>query len=240
MQPYTILAKYYDKFTDKDCDYVRWSQYLYRIARAHGVKNVADLACGTGKMTELLARYGFALTGVDVSADMLNEARSKTCRAAFVQQDMRKLRLLSPTDMAVCVNDGVNYLKQSEVTPFFRQVAANLKEGAPFVFDVSSPDKLRNQLGDNVFYWDDDGETLLWSNRFCGDCVKMELTLFVADGDGRYSRFDERHVQYVHTREQLTDALAEAGFEVREVSDCYGSEKNLNFRLTFYAVKRYI
>lgn len=237
MQPnYSILAKYYDKFTQNDCDYVSWSQYLYKIATARGVREVVDLACGTGKMTALLSEQGLKLTGVDVSNEMLNEARAK-CRANFIQQDMRKFQLTHAQDMAVCVNDGVNYLKPSELTPFFECVAANIKNGAPFVFDVSSPYKLTERIGNNVFYLDDEEETLLWSNTLKGNCVQMNLTLFVANGKG-YDRYDERHTQYIHTQSEVEQALEIAGFTIAEVTAEYGKKVAFNSsRLTFYAVK---
>ena len=237
MDIYSVLAKYYDEFTDKDCDYTSWSQYLYDVAKLYNCNEIVDIACGTGKMTELLCKRGFALTGADASVDMLNVARTK-CRANFVRQDMRRLQLAHPVSMAVCVNDGVNYLKPAELAPFFERVAANITSGAPFVFDVSSPYKLRETLGNNVFYRDYEQETLLWCNTLRDDSVQMELTLFVKDGE-IYRRFDERHVQYIHTRLQIEQALTAARFQIREVSDSYGHALAPHSpRITFYAVKR--
>ena len=235
---YSILAKYYDKFTHKDCDYERWSQYLYNVALCHNAREVVDVACGTGKMTKLLCERGLKLIGVDQSLQMLAEAQIK-CKANFVQQDMKKLQLVHPVDMAICVNDGVNYLKPTELLATFSRVSANLKSGAPFVFDVSSAYKLTNTIGNEVFYWDDEGETLLWSNKQREGSVEMNLTLFVANGNGSYDRFDERHVQYAHTEQQIVDALVQSGFEVKEVSADYGHKPNATSqRLTFYAINK--
>ena len=237
-QNYSILAGYYDKFTHKDCDYVRWSQYLYNAIQKHTVCEIADIACGTGKMTKLLAERGAKLIGIDQSVDMLNVARSK-CKAVFVQQDMVKLQLPHRVDMAICVNDGVNYLKPNELQPFFERVAVNVKQGAPFIFDVSSEYKLKNIVSNNVFYLDDERETLLWTNSANGNSVEMNLTLFVDDGSGRYERFDERHVQYVHTLSEVENALTNAGFHPVEITSDYGEQLNATSqRITFYAVKQ--
>lgn len=121
MKNYSILAKYYDRFSHNDCDYESWSQYLLNEAKKRHVKTVADIACGTGKMSVLLWRSGLAVTGVDCSEEMLCQAADK-CRGVFVLQDMRRLQLTQPVDMAVCVNDGVNYLKPNEVQPFFAEL----------------------------------------------------------------------------------------------------------------------
>ncbi|MCH5156324.1 MAG: methyltransferase domain-containing protein [Clostridiales bacterium] len=237
-QNYSILAGYYDKFTHKDCDYERWSQYLYNIAKKHTVCEIVDIACGTGKMTKRLSDLGLRAIGIDRSIDMLNVAQTK-CKAKFVQQDMTKLQLAHAVDMAICINDGVNYLKPSELVPFFKRVAANVKQGAPFVFDVSSEYKLTQIVGSNVFFWDDEGETLLWSNSFKGDTVEMNLTLFVDDGNGRYVRHDERHLQYIHTVSYVQSALDNAGFEVIEVSSDYGEPLSATSqRISFYATKK--
>lgn len=233
---YAFLAKYYDEFISQDCDYVSWSQYLLSKACSHNVKTVVDVACGTGKMTKLLAGAGLAVTATDVSREMLNQAVGG-CQATFVLQDMRRLKMLRAMDMAVCVNDGVNYLKGSELTAFFMRVADNLKCGAPFIFDISSEYKLTQTIGDNVFYRDCDDQTLLWTNKSGKNQVTMELTLFVKQGE-LYRRFDERHTQYIHSRTDVEAALSRAGFNVCEVTANYGQPlKSDSQRITFYTVK---
>ena len=235
---YSVLAKYYDRFTQNDCDYDGWSQYLYGIAKSHGAKEFVDIACGTGKMTKLMVDKGYKVIGVDASEEMLAVARTK-CKAIFVKQDMRKLDLPHAVDMAICINDGANYLKGSELVDFFKAVSRCLKPRAPFVFDVSSPYKLQTVVGNNVFYYDSESETLLWSNSASTDSVEMNLTLFVADGKGKYTRFDEHHVQFVHTDEHIRSALDVAGFDLSQITADYGhavTDKSL--RRCYYAIKR--
>ena len=235
---YSILAKYYDRFTHKDCDYLRWSQYLYNVAQAYNAHEVVDIACGTGKMTKCLSELGLKLIGIDQSVEMLSQAREKS-KANFVQQDMRKLNLAHQVDMAICVNDGVNYLAPHELELFFQRVAASLKDNAPFVFDVSSEYKLNEIVGNNVFYWDDEHETLLWSNNAASGTVEMNLTLFEDIGNGQYKRFDERHIQHIHTCTAIENALARSGFDVVEITSDYGLPlTDTAQRITFYAIKK--
>lgn len=233
---YTAIAQYYDIFSHNDCDYQQWSQYLYAVATKHSVAKVVDIACGTGKMTVLLQKMGLSVIGVDISSDMLTVAQQK-CRALFVCQDMRKLQLPTKSHMAVCVNDGVNYLKPSELAPFFTQVAGNLTAGAPFVFDVSSPYKLTQVLGNNVFFDDGDSQTLLWTNTLHANSVTMSLTLFDKGADNTYTRRDETHTQYVHTTQQITQALQQAGFSLVEATEYGAPITDKCLRLTYYAIK---
>lgn len=237
MKNYAVLAKYYDKFSQNDCDYESWSQYLFAVAAKHSVKTVADIACGTGKMSCLFARNGYTVVGIDISEEMLAEA-SRKCRATFVRQDMRKLALTHPVDMAVVVNDGINYLRPAELAPFFSNLAKNLRVGAPFVFDVSTPYKLQSVLGNNVFYIDDDQATLLWTNAAQHDRTVLSLTVFEKQGDN-YKRYDECHTQYAHTELQLTQALTQAGFELVEMTAEYGKKLTpTSLRSTFLAILR--
>ena len=234
---YSVIAKYYDKFTKDDCDYQQWSQYLYSVAKSYNCKRVVDIACGTGKMTQLLLKLGLQVVGVDYSEQMLQVARQK-CNALLVCQDMKKLALPGKMDMAVCVNDGVNYLKQSELQNFFERVWQNLKQGSPFVFDVSSAHKLQNVVGNNVFYVDEQDQTLLWTNKLAKDSVTMSLTLFEKTSDNKYVRMEESHKQYVHQTEDLVQLLEQSGFEVIEVSQ-YGKNVTKNsLRVSFLAVKK--
>lgn len=234
---YTILADYYDLISANDCNYPKWSQYLLDVSKRYGAKKAVDIACGTGKMTALLEKHGLQLIGVDSSEQMLSAARQKGLRATLVRQDMRKLTLPRPVDMAVAVNDAVNYLKPCELAPFFSTVAQNLRSGAPFVFDVSSPYKLNSVVGNNVFYYDDDDCTLLWTNDCNAERVKMQLALFTRNGEA-YDRNDEAHTQYIHTREAIQSALAKSGFELIEVTADYGDKLAADsLRLTFLAVK---
>lgn len=232
---YSVIANSYDNLTHNDCDYVSWSQYLFEIATKHNAKTVVDLACGTGKMTQLLAKRNLKVIGVDSSEQMLNEACQK-CRATFVKQDMQKLHLPHLAEMAVCVNDGTNYVAPQHLTEFFQAVKLNLKVGAPFVFDISSAYKLQNVVSNNVFFVDDDNQTLLWTNSLANDFVTMNLTLFTKCGNV-YTRSDETHTQYIHQQSFVEACLKNAGFTLVETTSDYGKQlTDDSLRITFYAI----
>lgn len=236
---YEVIAAMYDKVSANDCNYDRWLSYITDIAAKHGVKKIVDLACGTGKVSCRLVKSGFSVVGVDSSRQMLTQARQK-CRALFVEQDMTQFALAKPTDMAVCVNDGVNYLSGDKLSLFFQRVAANLKPHAPFVFDYSSPYKLQQVIANNVFYVDEQDYTLLWTNQMQGDsALRMNLTVFANQGDELYTRQDETHLQHLHQLQDVVNLLDQAGFDVVEVSDDYGNKLTQQTqRICLYCVKR--
>ena len=96
MEAYTSFAQVYDLFQD-NIPYGEWADYLKSLLNEYGVKDglVLDLGCGTGSITELLAKAGYDMIGVDNSEDMLEIAmdkRSRTCVFQSVERskDSRK------------------------------------------------------------------------------------------------------------------------------------------------------
>lgn len=78
MDAYTVLAGCYDRLT-ADVDYGKWADYVERHFRRaqRPVRSVAELGCGTGSLTKLLAERGYRMTAVDLSPDMLAVADQK-------------------------------------------------------------------------------------------------------------------------------------------------------------------
>ena len=81
MDAYTSFAEVYDMFMD-NIPYEDWCGYLTSLLKEYGINDglVLDLGCGTGTLTELLAKEGYDMIGVDVSEDMLQEAMQKTVK----------------------------------------------------------------------------------------------------------------------------------------------------------------
>ena len=237
MSAYKCLANYYNRFTTEDADYTKWAQFILRNISDKAIKGV-DLACGTGKMTRILASNRLDVTGMDCSQEMLAQATSQGGKCRYVCQSLQDFQTPSFVDFVTIVNDGVNYLSPSEVPSFFGKVHNALKRGGTFIFDVSTEYKLTQVVANNVFFVDDEDVTCLWNNTLENGKVQMDLTFFVKDGT-LYNRYDETHVQYVHPTQQLTTQLQQAGFEVK-LYDCYTPSPAVDTtqRVTFVATKK--
>ena len=141
----------------------------------------------------------------------------------YVLADARKVRVLGGrADLALCVNDCLNYIPPQDVPAFFVRVHGCLRRGGAFLFDVSSAYKLREVVAGNTFCEDREEVAWMWFNALQGDRVEMDVTLFVRGEDGRFTRSDEHHVQYIHERKDLVAAAEGAGFCVRAVEGAFG------------------
>ena len=215
-EAYSAFAAGYDRMM-ADVDYDGWAKYIDGFLQEAGAKSVLECACGTGSITVRLARRGYAVTGSDLSGDMLMVARQKALDAGlrslpFICQDMRCIALHRPVDAVISACDGVNYLLDG-AEDFFRAAHGALKSGGLLLFDVSSAYKLSAVLGNNTFAATGEDWAYIWENTYHPrlDRVDMLLTGFLKQGAG-YARFEEHHCQRAYTEEELRTALKSCGF----------------------------
>lgn len=246
---YDGFAAVYDRLM-ADVDYNAWADYLSALLQNNGVlpgSTVLDAACGTGEITLHLHKKGYILTGADRAETMLEIAQQKARKAGaripFVCQDLRALSVHQPVSAITCACDGVNYLLSgADLTAFFSSANRALKECGLLLFDISSAYKLEHVLGGQTFGDDDPDCTFLWQNCFDPKThlLEMNLSFFVPDGAGKYTRFSERHIQRAHTVEELTVSLDGAGFELVCVYDAFSmnAPNEKSERIQFAARKR--
>ncbi len=217
---YTSFAEVYDQLMD-NVDYESWADFYRELLSSCGVPGgkVCECACGTGSLTIPLMRRGYQMTGVDLSQEMLWIAAQKARRLGlgipFVQQDMRRFRLHRQMDAVIATCDGVNYLLTDEDVSAFLQAAYEaLRPGGVIAFDVSTPWKLQNVLGNELICEDRDDVTYMWQNSFSKKTgvVEMNLCFFLREKDGRYRRIDETQKQKAHQADKLAALLESCGF----------------------------
>ena len=218
MNAYKNLASSYDRLTN-DVDYESWVDFAQAILDREGLKprTVADLACGTGSATRILAQRGYRVTAVDLSEDMLTEAMDKCADLpnlpTFVHQNLAELRLPRAVDMAVCFLDSLDYiLDPADCERAIQRTYRALNPGGIFIFDVNTPEKLRAMDG-QVFLDEDDDVYCVWRGEFDDDTniYSYGMDLFQRDGEVWHRSFEE-HREYAYSIEQLKTYLKNAGF----------------------------
>jgi len=246
MNAYSGFAGVYDLLMD-DFDYPAWAEYYIALMERNGgrVQSVCECACGTGSLTVQFARRGYKLTGVDISEEMLEQAAEKArqsgMRIQFVRQDMCSLQLPKPVDAILCTCDGVNYLTTDKrVSAFFKRAYEQLRPGGVFAFDISSPHKLRNVLGNAFFGLEREEAAYLWQNTLSDDIVNMDITFFLkTDEEDLYERVHENHRQKIHETARLKELLEEAGFTRIEIfgDRTWDAPEDDEMRVHFLAVR---
>lgn len=238
---YSVLATIYDRLTDKDL-YIKWKDRSLKVLASYPfLRTGADVACGSGFFTVAQKKAGYNVTGVDVCPEMLVEAQKNAIKEGvnvnFLCRDMTELKLFGKVDYITVINDGLNYIPNEKLPKTFKNFYNNLNDGGILYFDFSTEYRLKNLLGNNVFAEDYDDLTFLWFNEFSGDSIKMNMTLFIKNGD-KYDRSDEDHVQFVHTLDFLKKELAAAGFKKVIACEFFGGDiKDTSERIEIIAEK---
>ena len=219
MESYEALAASYDELTE-DVAYEKRADFVEKLfLRAkRPVKSLLDLACGTGTMSALFARRGYAVTGVDYSPEMLSQAQQKL--AAFdpppllLCQSMPQLSLLEPVDAAICCLDSINSLTRArDVQRTFARLYDTIAPGGSLVFDVHAVSKME-KLDGEVLLDEREDVFCLWRTRYRKH-VRMldyEVDLFRLRPDGAWERDFEEHHQRAYSVAELRAWLEEAGF----------------------------
>ncbi|HLR66515.1 class I SAM-dependent DNA methyltransferase [Virgibacillus alimentarius] len=246
---YQKMAYVYDQLM-MDAPYDQWLQFTEEVFRQSGkkIKNVADLGCGTGEITALLADEGYNMIGIDYSSDMLayaeQKAHDKKLPIHWLHQDLRELKGLSNLDAAVSYCDVINYITEDkDLEIVFQRVADSLSNGGLFLFDIHSLHHVEINCINQTFADVNDDVSYIW---FCteGDTpgeMHHDLTFFTFDGNS-YERFDEYHHQKTYQIDFYKKLLVKAGFENLKIGYDFSLNHHENIqeaeRIFFIAEKR--
>lgn len=215
---YSAIAKVYDRLM-KDFDY----EGYYSFVKEHIKGDAVELGCGSGKFTLLYLSRVNSVLACDISRDMLDIASSKCLRyrkiVQLVESDMTNLTPYRNADTVLAVCDAFNYLSKEQLRVLIKKISGYMSIGGKLIFDISSQFKLKNIIGDNVFYEDYQDITYIWTNKLNDESVDMDITVFEKQGE-LYHRTDESQTQYIHDVGTVIKTLERYGFK----SEVYDGE----------------
>ncbi len=225
MSGYSVFAKYYDDLT-ANIDYKKRAEYFHTIIQKHKKTKeniLLDLACGTGSVSEEMARLGYDVIGVDNSDEMLGIAIEKKFESGlpiqYLCQDMRKIDMFGTVDVTICVLDSLNHLDSiDDIRKVFSGVSLFAEPDGLFLFDINTVYKHRNILADNTFTYETDDVFVVWENTYVpqNDEIRIILEFFEQTPEGLYERSTESFSEKAYSCEKIERLLTECGFEILE------------------------
>ncbi|MTI65191.1 MAG: class I SAM-dependent methyltransferase [Firmicutes bacterium] len=218
MEAYKNLAHMYDELMD-DISYGEWYNYILEIFEKRQIKprEILEMACGTGNLTEFFLKESYNVTCFDLSDEMLTVAYSKLRRYKNVtirKQDMVDFELNKTFDVVLSICDSLNYIiDYDDLVKVFKNVYKHLNKDGYFIFDINSYYKLSKIIGNNTFVNDTEEIFYVWENNFIENknIVEFYLNFFIKENDS-YLRFQEVHTQKAYKKHQIITALKEANF----------------------------
>ena len=222
---YTQLADLYDEIV-VDPTYPRWAHYLNSLwsGDEQVVRDVLDVCCGTGLMAKELQILGYDVVGVDASQAMLDRAASALGSAQGLHlATLPQLGVAGPFDAAISTFDGLNYLSPTDLASSLIAVAAALRPGGWFIFDLHTDEMMRFTAANPIV----EGEQGGYSFRIVSDVDQAKRTCasqISVGGPLEAGSFRETHHQYVHSEDSVSKYLTGAGFADVVTSEEYSSD----------------
>lgn len=217
--PYAVFARVYDQDVQLEIPraFFRTLRPLIRAARHQGP--VLDLGCGSGLLTEAIARAGAEVIGIDASRPMLRLA-AKRCarwrsRVALREERLEALRLPPASPLALACGDVINHLPTlALVERVFRSVRSALAPGALFVFEAQTPWSYRSYWTDNTHRLEGPHGDLLMDCDYDPEerVATARMIAFARERGGRYVRRETTLREYAHRDAEILRAFRRAGY----------------------------
>lgn len=141
MSAFGQYAPWYDLLYD-DKDYASEASFVEAQLLSHGARpgSLLDLGCGTGVHALEFARRGWTVTGIDMSADMIQRAGERlagaTQKATFRCGDICEAGPESDFDAVVSLFHVASYqTSRARLEAMFANANAALKAGGILLFD---------------------------------------------------------------------------------------------------------
>jgi SAM-dependent methyltransferase len=206
------------------------SGQVEQILKLTGVQSgaVLDLCCGPGRHSQEFAQRGFAVSGVDKSEFLLQQAKARAkAPVEWVHQDMRDFRREGAFDLACSLFTSFGYFESEEDNlQVLRNVHTSLRPGGVFVLELLGKERLARIRKDSIVTDYPDGTTWVQRPQVRDDWCRIENEWLLIKGDGA-RRFSFQH--WIYSARELKDLLLLSGFAKVDVfGDLGGSPYGLD------------
>jgi len=202
------------------------------------VGRVLEVGCGAGTLSAELVKSGFEVTGIDISAALLEIARAEVPAAHFVWGSIYRQQI-SRCEAILAVGEPLTYHTGSDgdelVRDFLRRAGEVLPEGGILIFDLIEPGQ--PSLHGRSWRAGDDWAVLVDTREDQSSRVLVrEIATFRRVGE-LYRRGCETHRVRLFDGDEIRGWLSCAGF-VAETSQGYGAFRLPPRRRAFFCQKR--
>lgn len=234
-------AKYYDLFNEGK-NYENEATFLKNIFDSYGtgVKTILNLGCGTGMHEIFLSKFGYNVTGVDLSEEMIKIAKGRNIpNTKFHVGNMSKFELNKKFDACVSMFAAFGYqLKNKEIESSLKSIKEHLNPNGLAVIEVWNglgvmrelPSSRKKEISAGGFKIKRQSFPDLDAfNHKAGIKFKVE----VYKNDALHEKYEEMHYMRFFFPQEITYYLEKEGFEVLKICDTFDlnskvDEKNWN------------
>lgn len=163
-----MIAYYYDQLHT----WGKEDDFFMELLQLTKAKKIADLGCGTGRVTIELAKAGYEVTGIDPNEEAVLRAQNKdnAQSVSWIIGDSQDLTTNAYDAVIMTANVAQVFISEESWNSVLQDVFTALKPGGHFIFDARNPqakaweewqkdetvDELQDvYTGDPLLYWDE-------------------------------------------------------------------------------------
>jgi len=229
MSTFQKYANYYDVlYRDKnyrsECDFL---EKIFRKYSTKSIHSILDLGCGTGGHDLILCSRGYKITGVDLSAEMIEvakrKAKDKKMRINFVRSDIKSINLKKKYDVIISMFAVISYqITNEDIISTFQRARNHLGQGGLFIFDCwFGPAVLAQKPQDRLKIIEKDNEKII---RFAtpvldilNQTVDVKYKIVKASKNKILDEIDEVHKMRFLFPKEIENYLKETNFRILEI-----------------------
>ncbi|MCS6969218.1 MAG: class I SAM-dependent methyltransferase [Cytophagales bacterium] len=242
----SVFAELYDLFYQQK-PYEAEVDFLHQKLSSYGVKNILELACGTGSHALRLAALGYSVVATDASADMILQARTKQQqweqsgklplgRVSFLQADMANLpeQIGNNFDSVLCLFDSLGYLvDNATLRKTLQNIYSKLKENGIFIVEYwHGAAMARHYQPVRIRRWQTpEAQVVRFSETtidYLQQVAQVYFTIHQIFHDGRACVYSEMHRNRFFLVQEMNAFLENAGFQVVETLRGYSGETSID------------
>lgn len=214
---YSKMARYYDKFYSGK-DYAGESDRLIELAGlspTDGSLTLLDVACGTGRHIEHL-RGRFAVEGLDICRELLDEAQRRNPGVPFHEGDMTSFDLGRRFDAVVCLFSAIGYVCTIDrLRTAVGRMAAHLAQGGILAIEPwFTPGDWHPDTVHGLYLDEPDLKIArINTSTVRGNISVVDLHYLVGTPAGT-GHFVEHHELGLFEREEIEEAFHAAGLDL--------------------------
>jgi len=235
------IAKFYDIIM-RDIDYNEWAFYIKEIINKFSKGNkILDIACGTGKIIEILNKNNFEVFGLDLSFEMLKIAKNRKLKN-LVNSSFFKIPFKNESfDIVISTFDSLNNVQDiDEIKLVFEEVYRILKKDGIFTFDLNTIHVFRTYWNNLIKIDETKNLFIIWKSRFIiPNSCSLKIIIFERRKKGYYKKYEMELLETAFEIEMIIKILRELNFsDIRAFEHLSFRRANeRNYRVQFIAKK---
>jgi predicted TPR repeat methyltransferase len=133
---YTNLAEVYEAMYNSFINYTEEFDFYNNFLKNYNCTSVLEVGCGTGHLGAAFNEAGIDYTGLDLSEDMLQIAKTNHPQCRFIQADVRNFELDKKLEATIITGRTISYLvKNTDVLDAFASINKNMLPSGLLCFD---------------------------------------------------------------------------------------------------------